>query len=224
MLEILPFSYADGKTNMERDLLLARKAVSEGKFFLRWYGWRGLTLSFGYSQRKLMEEFDNDLPKVLRPTGGGILLHGWDISFSVATPGGFFRSILHLYRFVAESFVETFRRLGIKEVDYSRNKKGNYLRRDLCWLVPTYGEVVFKGKKLVAAAVREVEKENYLIHGSIYIHKNGKILKRIFSENGIWALKNFSTLSEIGLKKNLLMASFNNVFSERLNSFVGKRP
>ena len=123
-LEVLPFAINSPQRNMEIDIKLAEESFKRVKFFLRWYGWDRLCLSFGYSQKRLYFTYAVDIPKVLRPTGGGILLHGWDTSYAFATPSGVFKSPLQLYRFISEIFVETFRGLGV-EVTFSRNKKGN---------------------------------------------------------------------------------------------------
>ncbi len=68
-----------GEENMKRDwenLLLAQ----EGRGSFRLYTWKEKTLSIGYSQAFL----DFPIKMVKRPTGGGALLHGWDVSFSYA--------------------------------------------------------------------------------------------------------------------------------------------
>ena len=206
-LEVLPFSLNSPERNMEIDISLAEESEKNGVFHFRWYGWNKLCLSFGWSQKVLFETFEGNIPKVLRPTGGGILIHGWDISYAFTTPSGVFKGILDLYRFVSKIFVETFRGLGVN-ASFSRNKKGNYRQRVLCQLVPTFGEVVIGNKKLVASAVREFNRGNFLIHGSIYIAYNfplaGKLLK---TDPGV--LKNtVATLSELKIKKLLLMESF----------------
>ena len=213
---ILPFAHYPPEENMEIDAELARKSLLDKKFILRWYGWRGLALSLGYSQCKEVEKFPFPLKKICRPTGGGILLHGWDISFALTTPVGFFDNFLKLYRFVALTFVETFQAIGIEGVNYSRNKKGNYKSLLFCWAVPTFGEVTFKNKKLVSAAVREFKKENFLIHGSVYIKLNEKFLKTKLLNYGEQMLKTVATLNEIKVKKSLLMEKFTQKLEEKL--------
>jgi len=214
-LEVLPFSVEEPKRNMEIDGELARRSFKEGKFFLRWYGWKELSLSFGYSQRELFKTYKVDIPKVLRPTGGGILLHGWDISYSFSTPPGIFKNHFELYRFVSEVFLKTFEVLGVK-ANFSRSKKGNYRRSGLCQFFPTFGEVVFEGKKLVASAVREFKKGNFLIHGSIYIAYNPKLAGKILKQPPELLKNTVATLSELGLKKRDVMETFTEVLRGNL--------
>ena len=216
-LEVLPFATNSPQRNMEIDIKLAEESFKRGKFFLRWYGWDRLCLSFGYSQKRLYSTYAVDIPKVLRPTGGGILLHGWDISYTFATPNGVFKSPLQLYRFISEIFVETFRGLGV-EVTFSRNKKGEYRRRGLCQLFPTFGEVTYKGKKLVASAVREFKKGNYLIHGSIYISYNPTLAGRYLREDPLRLKNTVATLSELKVKKKTLMEAFIRSLKMRLEA------
>ena len=214
-LEVLPFSVNDPKRNMEIDIHLTEESEKKGIFHFRWYGWNRLCLSFGYSQKELFETYGADIPKVLRPTGGGILIHGWDISYSFTTPSGVFKSVFDLYRFVSKIFVETFRDLGVN-TSFSRNKKGNYRQRILCQLVPTFGEVVVGNKKLVASAVREFKKGNFLIHGSIYVAYNTLLAGKLLKANPEVLKNTVSTLSELGIKKKLLMESFEKKLKQTL--------
>jgi len=206
-LEVLPFSLNSPERNMEIDIRLAEESEKRGVFHFRWYGWNRLSLSFGYSQKHLFETYGVDVPKVLRPTGGGILIHGWDISYAFTTPSGIFGSVLDLYRFVSKIFVETFRGLGVK-ASFSRNKRGNYRQRVLCQLVPTFGEVVVGNKKLVASAVREFKRGNFLIHGSVYIAYNHSLAGKLLKTDPEVLKNTVATLLEVGLKKKPLMEHF----------------
>jgi lipoate-protein ligase A len=206
-LEVLPYEINSPHRNMEIDIELAEESFRKKSFFFRWYGWDRLCLSFGYSQKELYSTYEVDIPKVLRPTGGGILLHGWDISYAFTTPNGIFKSPLQLYRFISEIFIETFRGLGV-EATFSRNKKGDYRRRGLCQLFPTFGEVTYRGKKLVASAVREFKRGNYLIHGSIYISYNPTLAGKYLGEDPLRLKDTVATLSELKIKKKTLMEAF----------------
>ena len=206
-LEVLPFSQNSPGRNMEIDTSLAEESEKKGIFHFRWYGWKKLSLSFGYSQKVLFETYGVNVPKVLRPTGGGILIHGWDISYAFTTPSGVFVSVLDLYRFVSKIFVETFRGLGINAT-FSRNKKGDYRQRVLCQLVPTFGEVVVGNKKLVASAVREFKRGNFLIHGSVYIAYNPPLAGKLLKTDPEVLKNSVATLSEVRVKKKLLMEIF----------------
>jgi lipoate-protein ligase A len=213
--EVIPFSTDTPERNMEKDISLAREALKQNKFLLRWYGWKKLSLSFGYSQKKLFETYKGTIPKVIRPTGGGILIHGWDISFAFATPRGTFKSHLELYRFVSEIFVASLRNLGVNAT-YSRNKKGNYSRTGLCQLFPTFGEVLVNGRKFLAAAVRDFGRGNYLIHGSVYIAYNHRLAENLLKTPSEVLKNSVITLLEIGLKKKTLFEETTKNFKKHL--------
>ena len=219
-LELLPFFLSSPKRNIEIDTELPLRAQKEGKIYFRWYGWNKLSLSFGFSQKKLMETFQVNLPKVLRPTGGGILIHGLDISFAIGVPSGVFKGIFDLYRFVAECFVETFERLDVNEVSFSRKRSSDYTRDGLCVTFPTFGEVTYKNKKLVAAAVREFEPKNFLIHGSIYIGYNFAKAAQIFKTKPEFLQKKVVSLQALRVKKLKLIVTFNEIFEKELRKKV----
>jgi len=212
-VELIPYSVLGAEENMALDRRMAERSEREGVFLFRWYGWAELSVSLGYSQCRLKERLNFPLKKVCRPTGGGLLLHGWDLSFALTTPSGFFKNSLHLYRFVSSLFLKTLRDLGIN-ADYSRKKRGNYLRSPYCWDFPTFGEITLNGKKFLAAAVRDFGDGNFLIHGSIFVHLNGGLLKKFFPDGEVG--NKVATLSEAGIKKSTLKK----VFTRRLKKEV----
>ena len=130
---------------------------------VRLYKWSEICLSLGYFQK---EKPFLKLPTVRRPTGGGALLHGWDISFSIVdlkerwggTPS-------RIYGRVSEIFIRTFSNLGV-EVRLERFR-GGYLDKFYCFWVPTLGELTFEGRKVVFMAMRTLRR-SFLVHGSVY--------------------------------------------------------
>ena len=80
---------ADGPTNMAADELLAEEAERRGGLVIRLYSWAEPTVSLGAFQR-LAEAETSDaisgLPIVRRPSGGGAILHGTDLTYAAAIP------------------------------------------------------------------------------------------------------------------------------------------
>jgi lipoate-protein ligase A len=74
MIEVL-----DGYENMQKDYENFLRVEEGGGPFFRLYLWKKPVISLGFHQ----EPRDFPVDVVKRPTGGGALLHGWDISFSV---------------------------------------------------------------------------------------------------------------------------------------------
>jgi lipoate-protein ligase A len=213
-IEILPYGRFNCRENMQMDVENTLKAFKEKKIFFRWYSWNSLCLSLGKSQKNLAKYFEKkNIETVVRPTGGGILIHGWDISFSFSFPfDRNFKRPIKLYHWVAFKFLQTFRKLGLSTVEISRNRKVNYLRlgkgKYFCFLYPTLSELHIEGKKIVAMAMRIFEEGGVLLHGSIYLHFNFKKAEEIL-EIPQRVLKNsLLTLSSQKIRKRELMEIF----------------
>jgi lipoate-protein ligase A len=75
--------------NMALDEALLEAMPRVGKPVLRFYGWSEPAASFGYFQRFAEVERATQLrPLVRRPTGGGIVSHDADWTYSIAIPPG----------------------------------------------------------------------------------------------------------------------------------------
>lgn len=80
---------ADGPTNMAADECLAAEADRRGSLIVRLYGWTATTVSLGAFQR--IEEARGvpsivGMPLVRRPSGGGAIVHGGDLTYAAAVP------------------------------------------------------------------------------------------------------------------------------------------
>jgi lipoate-protein ligase A len=156
MIEVL-----DGYENMQKDYENFLRVEEGGGPFFRLYLWEKPVISLGFHQ----EQRDFPVDVVKRPTGGGALLHGWDISFSVAdvkemwgkSPKKIYLRLMGLLKGSLES-------LGLS-LELS-NYGGSY-REYFCIFQPTFGEITHRGKKLVACAMR-VGKRGFLLHGSLF--------------------------------------------------------
>lgn len=76
---------------MAADELLAAESVRQGRALVRLYGWTEPTVSLGGFQR-LADARQSaaiaGLPLVRRPSGGGAIVHGTDLTYAVAVPRG----------------------------------------------------------------------------------------------------------------------------------------
>lgn len=80
---------ADGPVNMAADELLAAEADRRGVLVIRFYSWTTPTVSLGAFQRLAEAESCPaiaGLPIVRRPSGGGAILHGTDLTYAAAIP------------------------------------------------------------------------------------------------------------------------------------------
>ncbi len=78
-----------GAINMAIDQLLLERAAERQQLWLRVYRWEPATLSLGYFQAA--EErgrlpLASKLPVVRRATGGGAIVHHWELTYSLCWP------------------------------------------------------------------------------------------------------------------------------------------
>ena len=151
----------DGYENMQKDYENFLRVEEGGGPFFRLYLWEKPVISLGFHQ----ESRDFPVDVVKRPTGVGALLHGWDISFSVVDVKEMWgkspkKIYLRLMGLLKESLEGLGLSLGIS------NYGGTY-GEYFCLFQPTFGEITYKGKKLVACAMR-VGKRGFLLHGSLF--------------------------------------------------------
>jgi len=80
---------ADGAWNMAADETLAAEAARLGGTLVRLYGWTSTTVSLGAFQPIGGLEHSvplAGLPVVRRPSGGGAIIHGTDLTYAAAVP------------------------------------------------------------------------------------------------------------------------------------------
>jgi lipoyl(octanoyl) transferase len=143
---------------------------------LRFFQWEKPSLSYGYAV-EVEKEVDvhyclqNDIPIVRRITGGGVVFHQCDITFSIVFPQNLVpdtHSVLDSYKFINQIFVAGLKNFGIngKFYDLSENPPQNHGGENVCFIKPTQYDVVYEGKKLVGNAQRR--KKGYILnHGSL---------------------------------------------------------
>jgi lipoate-protein ligase A len=91
-LEVLPARTGGAAENMAADFMMLQRYPSAGAARYRHYGWRSPSFTFGYSQKisfvrgQLPAGGHFDLCR--RPTGGGIVDHRDDWTFSLVIPRG----------------------------------------------------------------------------------------------------------------------------------------
>ncbi|MFN3976944.1 MAG: lipoyl protein ligase domain-containing protein [Aquificaceae bacterium] len=181
-----------GKENMERDWnnFLATEESQRPRF--RVYQWKEITLSLGYSQ----EPINLPIPVVKRPTGGGALLHGWDLSFSyTALRKDWGNSFSKIYLNFMDLLLELLKEID-PAFDMSRYRGG--YEGYFCYFYPTLGEISFRGKKIVACAMR-MGKEAFLLHGSLFLDMDYAYFESLTGIEGEKLRKRIITFKELGL-------------------------
>lgn len=157
----------DAAWNMALDEALLEAAPRLGGPTLRFYGWRQPAASFGYFQRyDDVARWTTLRPLVRRPTGGGLVPHTADWTYSVVFPNGHAWHRLRAvesYRRLHEWLREAFESLGLQPCLTSDALPGP---GGQCFARAERFDLVWNDRKLAGAAQRRT-RAGLLIQGSV---------------------------------------------------------
>jgi lipoate-protein ligase A len=135
--------------NMALDEALLESAASPT---LRFYRWRGLALSFGYFGAYAdVADQRSDREIVRRWTGGGVVPHGDDLTYSVIMPTShpfFARSSLAIYSALHDAIREALKENGIEAT--LANSVSPRVSED-CFANAVRADVISEGRKIAGA-------------------------------------------------------------------------
>jgi lipoate-protein ligase A len=162
--DLLNSPVADAAINMATDDVLLRTATQRHRPLLRIYTWVRPSISIGYFQKfptALAGEYDI----VRRPTGGGLVYHVTDTTFTVVVPPGhaLYRLTTHAAYCAIHGAVAGALQLPSHIADQKKPApRGNYE----CFQNPVPGDVVAGDQKLAGGAQRR-NRDGLLHQGSI---------------------------------------------------------
>lgn len=162
-----------GAWNMAVDETLLDSAAT-GRATLRFYTWQEETLSLGYFQRwkaLAVHPCSASLPVVRRPSGGGAILHGTDLTYALALPvSPWLRSKTRaLYLDVHQALVNALLRLGVSAcLAAAGDGEDSGNRTFLCMGNISAGDVLVGGVKVAGSAQRR-RGAGVLQHGSVQL-------------------------------------------------------
>jgi lipoyl(octanoyl) transferase len=162
-----------GAENMALDHALLDRARRTGEAVFRVYSWANPTLSFGRNQ-SVRGVFDPDRAKragidvVRRPTGGRAVLHHREITYSVSSPVSPDEPLRESYSRINRLLVDGLARLGVRADVASPVERAPRPGASPCFEVPSAGELVVNGRKLVASAQWR-DRDALVQHGSLLI-------------------------------------------------------
>jgi lipoate-protein ligase A len=159
----------DPACNMAVDEALLAAAGDHGISVLRFYGWTESAATFGYFQRYSEIESLTDLrPLIRRPTGGGLVPHDSDWTYSVAIPPShawFSLKAVESYRRVHEWLRRAFASIRVETtLAPCCQKEGP----GQCFIGAEQFDLLLGDRKLAGAAQRRT-KAGLLIQGSIQL-------------------------------------------------------
>ena len=134
--------------------------IDRGKTCLRAYTWRDPALTIG-----VFCSLDSPppIPWARRITGGGLVLHGFDLTFAIVSDDLPNRTA---YLKVGEALANALQQLGVtaKLGGETRNVHGTYA----CFAQPVAGDIMVEGRKLAGYAMRR-RRGRILIQGSLQL-------------------------------------------------------
>ncbi|MEX1012986.1 MAG: hypothetical protein WDZ27_04755 [Waddliaceae bacterium] len=152
--------------NMAHDYALLSQLSSMTGPTLRFYEWHTPSVTHGYFMEPASWIQESKLDSAKRPTGGGILFHGHDFTFSVVIPKSFPAYTLNTvenYRYVNQLVMNALNSLGTFDLSLSSSKSPNLT---YCMIRPTIGDIMMDGKKLAGGAQRRT-RHGFLHQGSV---------------------------------------------------------
>ena len=138
-----------------------------GRPVLRFYGWRQPAASFGYFQKYAeVEKMTHLRPLVRRPTGGGIVPHDADWTYSVAIPTdddwyalSARESYLRIHRWLQSAF-------GRLKIATELAAQARRAGPGQCFVGYEQSDLLWNGMKIAGAAQRRT-RQGLLIQGSV---------------------------------------------------------
>ena len=162
----------DGAEQMALDSGLMDRARQTGETVLRVYRWTRPTLSFGRHET-VVGHFDRvrlaaaGVDAVRRPTGGRVLLHDREVTYSVTAQIADDESLRMSYARINALLITALRAIGAR-VEPAATSLARRPGGAPCFAEPAAGELVFDGRKLVGSA--QVRDRGALLqHGSILL-------------------------------------------------------
>lgn len=173
---------ADAATNMAVDHALLRFAATRGRPLLRLYAWRQPAVSYGYFQ-KYPAQLAGQSEIVRRPTGGGLVYHGHDTTYTVVIPPdhALYRLSTNAAYLAIHRAVATALTTPTELARTAQAPRGQYE----CFQNPVAGDVVAGTQKLAGGAQRR-GRGGILHQGSITGHVPAdRLLAAFQSEFGV---------------------------------------
>ena len=144
-----------------------------GQPVLRFYSWTERAASFGYFQKYAEVERLTPLrPLVRRPTGGGLVPHDADWTYSLVFPAGhewYLLAAVESYRRVHQWIQAAFGRMGLATQLAAEPRRAG---RGRCFAGCEQFDLLWQGQKVAGAAQRR-RRDGLLIQGSVQPQRLG---------------------------------------------------
>ena len=157
ILETEPF---DVYTHMACDEIMCETLPAP--FILRFYRWLSNGVTFGFSQRfkdvfDTLDEMKRKLPITRRPTGGGVVIHEYDLTFSLIFPSESDFNPQKTYNILHSAIYSVYKDVGV-EVSLLHRDASVYNTNDPvmeCFKKPVNMDLLAGEKKVLGGALRK---------------------------------------------------------------------
>ena len=199
---------------------------------LRFYDWTNPAFSFGYFQN-MMSGVDVDtcrdenIELVKRMTGGGTVIHGWDLTYSLIKPRYLGEeTVSEMYQQIGRNLVNSLVKLGIPATRYIPSTNQVILSQNICLTNLAEHDVLCDEKKIAGVAVRR-NRNGILFQGYISLDSPpNPILKRVSKhKEGQKVVKEHSSAINTErrfINRNILIQTISETFDIGITFNVGK--
>jgi lipoate-protein ligase A len=210
--------------NMAVDEALMEGVAEGGSPVLRLYGWEN-ALSFGRFSKPhgcldLERAGENRIACVRRPSGGGVLVHGNDLSYTVVLPKetAKVRGVRENYRHLCRFLIRLYGKLGL-EARFADGAGGGNGRPEICLAGHEPDDILIGGRKMGGNAQRHTSRLLFQ-HGTIPLSIDEALFAPFF--RGESGLADAATLENLGVAMTrealaeMAAESFGETFATRL--------
>jgi lipoate-protein ligase A len=192
-----------GSFNMAVDEFLFSTLTDWPLTILRFYRWLRPTASLGRSQKiDGVVDLDycrtHEVDVVRRMTGGKLVLHDQEITYSVCSSdtGLFTATLAGSYRLVARALIRSLEKMGLA-ASLAENAPAFYAKGTMpCFSHPAQDEVEVNGLKVIGSAQKRTG-GRFLQHGSIPLARDSGLLKDVAAMAGDPDEMKMTSLSEL---------------------------
>ena len=152
----------DAATNMAIDEVILLRQEMCPQPTLRLYDWSQPAFTFGYFQ-KISTEIDvercdtHGVALVRRMTGGGTVVHGWDVTYSIIVPhgsGAIPSEISASYCWIANRLLSGFHQIDVPATLQSSIARASEVGPNTCLANPAEHDVMLDGRKIAGLSQR----------------------------------------------------------------------
>ena len=191
-----------GSLNMAVDEYLFTRAREGARTFLRFYRWEKPTASLGYGQDVVRAaDLDfcraNGIDVVRRMTGGKVVLHHKELTYSLASSDTetFTATLRDSYQLISLALIKGLALMGLS-ARLALASPPAYVRGTMpCFAFPARDEVEIGGRKIIGSAQKRTG-TSFIQHGSVPFEKDEALLKAVARSDAEDAGLNMTSLSE----------------------------